>query len=556
MRSFLAKIFVTVAGLFSTVVFAGAPTHGMVASVHPLATQAGVNALKSGGNAIDAAVAVGLTLGVVDTHNSGIGGGCFMLIHLANGTNICIDGREMAPAAATRDMFVRNGKGDTDLSQVGSLASGVPGEVAAFDFAVKNYGKKSLRDLLLPAADIAEKGFPMPGGGAHLVQVVSNDMKRFPAAAAIFMPQGQPVKTGEILKQPDLARTYRSLATDGVDWFYRGPFAAASGAWMQANGGILTSNDFANYHIELREPVASTYRGYGLVSFPPPSSGGVHVLEMLNILEHFDLKKMDDATRLNVIAEAMKLAFADRAYWLGDPDFVSVPRGLISKEYAADLAKKIDVKHATPVPTHGLPPDWQTDVFKKHTTHFSTADDQGNWVACTATINTSYGSKVVIPGTGVMMNNQMDDFSIQAGVPNHFGLVGAEANAVGPGKRPLSSMSPTIVFKDGQPIIAIGAAGGPKIISAVLLELVNMLDLGFAPQAAVDAPRIHQQWSPDELFVESKLPAATRKALTDCGHKITELPVTAVSQIVARSPDGKSFVGAADPRSGGTAAGW
>jgi gamma-glutamyltranspeptidase/glutathione hydrolase len=277
---------------------------------------------------------------------------------------------------------------------------------------------------------------------------------------------------------------------------------------------------------------------------------------MLNILENFDLKNMGDATRLHVIAEAMKLAFADRAHWLGDPDFANVPRGLISKQYAAGLALKINLEHVTAVPSHGLPPDWQTDLFKKHTTHFSVADDQGNWVSCTATINTSFGSKVVIPGTGVTLNDQMDDFSGQPGAPNYFGLIGGEANAIAPGKRPLSSMSPTIVFKDGQPVIALGAAGGPKIISAVLQELVDMLDLGMTPQEAVAAPRIHQQWLPDKLYVESKLPAALKQALTERGHKIEELPAVALSQIVARSPDGRSFTGAADPRAGGTASGW
>jgi gamma-glutamyltranspeptidase/glutathione hydrolase len=556
MKKLFASVFIFFAALVFSNVFADAPTHGLVASVNPIATQAGINALKSGGNAIDAAVAIGLTLGVVDTHNSGIGGGCFMLIHLANGTNVCIDGREMAGAGATRDLFIRDGKGDTDLSQTGPLASGVPGEVATFEFAVKNFGKKSFADLLLPAAQLAENGFAIPANYARLIESEKEHLKKFPASAAIFLPAGQPLKAGDILKQPDLAKTYRRLAALGPDWFYRGPFAAALGDWMQANGGILTSNDFANYHIELREPVASTYRGYEVISFPPPSSGGVHVLEMLNILENFDLKNMDAATRLNVLAEAMKLAFADRAYWLGDPAFAQVPRGLISKKYAADLAKKIDPQHASVVAAHGLPPDWQTDLFKKHTTHFSTADADGNWVACTATINTSFGSKVVIPGTGVTMNDQMDDFSVQAGVPNHFGLIGAEANSVAPGKRPLSSMCPAIVLKDGQPIIALGAAGGPKIISAVLQEIVDMIDLGMTPQEAVAAPRIHQQWSPNELYVEAKLPADLKKALADRGFKIVELPAVAVSQIVARSPDGKSFTGAADPRAGGTTAGW
>ena len=531
-------------------------THGMVASVNPLATAAGLNTLKSGGNAIDAAVAVGLTLGVVDTHNSGIGGGCFMLIHLANGTNVCLDGREMAPAAATRDMFVRHGVGDTTLSQTGPLASGVPGEVAAFDYAVRHYGQKTLASLLRPAADLAESGFTIAPEYAARLQSVAADLSAFPAASAIFLTNGAALPAGTRLRQPDLAATYRHLAAAGADWFYHGPFARSVATWMQAHGGIMTAQDFARYHLELRAPIHTTYRGYDVMAFPPPSSGGVHVLEILNILEPFDLKTLDETTRLHVLAEAMKLAFADRAYWLGDPAYANVPRGLIAKEYGARLAAKINLAHTTTVPTHGLPPDWQTDLFKKHTTHFSTADAAGNWVACTATINTSFGSKVVIPGTGVVLNNQMDDFSIQPGVPNHFALIGAEANAVGPGKRPLSSMSPTIIFKDGAPVVALGAAGGPKIISAVLQEIVDLIDLHMTPQQALAAPRIHMQWSPDELMIEQKLPADVQAGLVQRGHHLNELKAFAVSQIVARSPDGQGFIGAADPRADGTAAGW
>jgi gamma-glutamyltranspeptidase/glutathione hydrolase len=252
----------------------------------------------------------------------------------------------------------------------------------------------------------------------------------------------------------------------------------------------------------------------------------------------------------------MKMVFADRAYWLGDPAFAKVPRGLLDKKYAADLAGRINLEHVANVPSHGMPPAWQTDVFKKHTTHFSVADAEGNWVACTATVNTSFGSKVVIPGTGVVMNNQMDDFSIEPGVANYFGLVGAEANAVGPGKRPLSSMSPTIVLDKDRPIIALGAAGGPKIISDVLLELAAMLDLGLGPVEALAQPRIHQQWSPDELFIENTLPEPLAEALENHGHKLKKLSAMGISQIVARTPDGKGFAGAADPRGSGKAAGW
>ncbi len=529
---------------------------GMVASGNPLATDAGLNVLKSGGNAIDAAVAVGLTLGVVDSHNSGIGGGCFMLIRLANGKFVAIDGREMAPSAATRDMFLRNGKGDTELSQTGPLASGVPGEVAAFDYAVKQHGKKTLKELILPAADIAEKGFAVTPGFVSRLQSTATDLAKFEASRAVFLPNGKPPTAGDIFKQADLAKTYRSIAEQGNDWFYRGAFAAATEKWMKANGGIMTAADFAKYHVVLRKPVRTTYRGREVVSFSPPSSGGVHVAQMLNILEHFDVKALDEATRCHVIAETMKLAFADRAFWLGDPDYAKVPRGLISKEYAATLAKQIKLDRASEVKQYGLPPGWERDLFEKHTTHWSVADAEGNWVACTATINTSYGSKVVIPGTGVVLNNEMDDFSVLPGVANHFGLIGAEANAVAPGKRPLSSMSPTIVLQDGKPIIAIGAAGGPKIISAVLVQLVAMLDLGKTPEEAIALPRIHQQWSPDELMVEKMLPANVKAALEQRGHVVKELNALSVAHTVARSADGKSFIGAADPRSGGKSEGW
>ncbi len=529
---------------------------GMVASVHPTATKAGLRVLKQGGNAVDAAVAVAFTLGVVDSDNSGIGGGCFMLIRRADGSLVAIDGRETAPAAATPDMFVRDGKGDTKLSQTGPLASGVPGALAAYEFAIEHYGIQKLSDLILPAAEIAEKGFVLDASYARCLERVAEDMAQFESSRAVFFKNGKPLARGDVLKQPDLAATYRSIAAQNSDWFYRGPFAQAVEQWMKRNGGLLTAADFRDYRTFLREPIRSSYRGYTIVGFPPPSSGGVHVAQMLNILEAFNLKTLAEPERLHVMAEAMKLAFADRAYWLGDPDLVKVPRGLMDRTYAAALAGKINREHVTQVAGHGMPPNWETDVFKKHTTHFSVADAEGNWVACTATINTSFGSKVVIPGTGVVMNDEMDDFSIQPGVSNFFGLVGGRANAVAPGKRPLSCMTPTLVLKDGQPIIALGAAGGPKIISQVVLELVGLLDLGMSPAQALAQPRIHHQWVPKELMIEQSLPNKVQAELVRRGHELKELPQMGVSQIVARSPDGKGFLGAADPRAGGTAAGW
>jgi gamma-glutamyltranspeptidase / glutathione hydrolase len=531
-------------------------THGMVATVHPAATAAGLRVLKEGGNAIDATVAVALTLGVVDGVNSGIGGGCFMLIHRADGSLVAIDGRETAPAAATADMYVRNGKADTKLSQTGPLASGVPGALAAYEFAAEHYGKRKLSDLMLPAAELADKGFVLDARYARNLKGVATEMGQFSSSRAVFFKKGRPLARGAVFKQPELAATYRSIAGQGSDWFYRGPFARAVDQWMRRNGGILTAEDFQSYKVILREPVRSCYRGYTIIGFPPPSSGGVHVAQTLNILDNFNLPSLGEAERLHVMAEAMKLAFADRAYWLGDPDFVNVPRGLMDRKYAATLAGEINRGHVAQVSSHGAPPDWETNVFKKHTTHFSVADAEGNWVACTATINTSFGSKVVIPGTGVVMNNEMDDFSVQPGVSNYFGLIGGHANAVAPGKRPLSSMSPTLVLKDGKPIISLGAAGGPKIISQVELELVCLLDLGMSPEEALAQPRIHHQWSPNQLMIEKALPAQVQVGLARRGHKLKRLPAMGVSQIVARSPDDGGFVGAADPRAGGNVAGW
>jgi gamma-glutamyltranspeptidase/glutathione hydrolase len=531
-------------------------THGAVASVNPRATQAGLEVLKNGGNAIDAAIAVGVTLGVVDSHNSGLGGGCFMLIRRANGEVVAIDGREMAPAAATRDMFLQNGQANTDLSQTGPLASGIPGSVAAYAYAVEKFGRKKFADLLLPAAKLAEDGFPIDRVYAGKIAATADDLRTFDAPKALlFHEDGTPLKEGETLKQPDLAASLRALAEQGPDWFYRGPFAAKVAEWMKAHGGIITADDFAHYHIALREPVRGTYRGAEIISFPPPSSGGVHVIEILNMLETFDLAKLDEPTRIHVIAEAMKLAFADRAFWLGDPDFVPVPRGLLRKDYAQSLASRIKLDSVLAVPSHGDPPGAATDTFeKKHTTHFSVADAEGNWVACTQTVNTSFGSKVIVPGTGIFLNDQMDDFSAQPGVPNAFGLVGAEANAVGPGKRPLSSMSPTIVLRDGHPILAIGAAGGPTIINQTVLNLVAVLDLGLSLDAALAQPRFHHQWRPDELRLENRASDSVRQALTKLGHHLAPVNNIGSSNGVAWS-DG-AFTAASEPRVPSEAAAW
>ncbi len=532
--------------------------HGVAATVHPLATDAAIAALKAGGNAVDAAVAAALTLGVVDGHNSGIGGGCFFLIHTADGRVVAIDGRETAPAAATRDMFLRAGKVDPRLSQTGALASGVPGALAAYDHALGHHGKLTLREHLLRAAQLAEEGFVIPPSYAARLQDTAKDLKKFPTTAAIYLDaSGQPWKAGDILKQSELAKTYRAVAENGIRWFYEGTFAQATGAWMKQHGGLLTVDDFKSYRVKLREPLRTTYRGYEILGFPPPSSGGVHVAQILNILEHFDFQALgpDSADFIHLTAEAMKLAFADRAFWLGDPDFTPVPRGLVSREYAAALARKVDRNRASIVPQHNTPDHAETDLFEpKHTTHFSTADAEGNWVAVTQTINTSFGSKVVVPGTGVVLNNQMDDFSAQPGVPNYFGLVGNEANAVAPGKRPLSSMSPTIVLKNGKAVFSAGAAGGPTIISQTVLAIIQTVDFRKSPAEALAAPRFHHQWRPDELKIEKSFPASVLKELERRGHQLNAVASFGACQAIAR--EGDKFSGASDPRLKGKAGVW
>lgn len=532
---------------------------GIVATVHPLATDAAINAFKRGGNAIDAAVAAGLMLGVVDGHNSGLGGGCFMLIRRPDGTFVAIDGREMAPAAATRDMYVRNGQADTKLSQTGPLASATPGALAAYAVACDRYSRLPLKDHLLAAAKVAERGFRLDPKYAERLKKHAATFAKFEGSRAVFLkPDGQPWGAGDTLRQPDLARTYRAVAEHGIGWFYGGPFAQRVGDWMKRNGGILTADDFRNYRVKFREPVTTTYRGFKVVSFPPPSSGGVHVVQMLNILQSFDVRSLghNSPDMIHLVVEAMKLAFADRAYWLGDPDFAPVPRGLVSPDYARTLAGRIRMDRASVVACHSTPERASEDVFGKHTTHFSTADAAGNWVACTATINTAFGSKVIVPGTGVVLNNQMDDFSAQPGVPNSAKLIGAEANAIAPGKRPLSSMSPTIVLKNGQPILAVGGAGGPTIISQTLLNLIAILDFGQDVATALGNPRFHHQWSPDEVKIERAVSSAVRTELRRRGHRLSEVNTIGVSQAVAYDLLTGRFSGAHDPRVAGKAAGW
>ena len=522
--------------------------NGAVATVHPLATQAGEAVLTKGGNAVDAAVAAALTLGVVDGHNSGIGGGCFVIIHWADGRIEAIDGREMAPAKAYRDMYLRNGVADSELSTTGALAIGIPGSLAAYDYLLKAGGNITLAELLIPAAQLAEQGFPISRSYARRLAHTADKIRQFPDSAAILLDASkEPYPAGYRLEQKDLANTYRNIAERGISYFYNGPFSQALEKWMQANGGLVSAADFANYQFKKREPLLTQYRDYQLAGFPPPSSGGLHVAEILNMLEGFDVKALSDVDRYHLLAETMKLAFADRAHWLGDPDFVAVPRGLIDTAYAKQLAQGINFDKAAPVAGPGTPADSEFDLFGKHTTHIATADDDGNWVAITTTVNTSFGSKVIIPGTGVIMNNQMDDFSAQPGVQNAFGLVGAEANSIAAGKRPLSSMSPTIVLKNGEPIMTLGAAGGPTIISQVVQALVNVIDLRMPLQEALQVHRIHHQWKPDQLFIEPEMSTELRTDLRTRGHTLVERKHFGATQIIGRT-EGGDFIAVSEPR--------
>lgn len=534
----------------------------MVASVHPMATQAGLEAFANGGNAVDAAIATALTLGVVDNYNSGIGGGCFILIRTANGEFFAIDGREMAPAAAHKDMFRDTKSSVVNPSQTGALASGVPGALMAYGEAVQRHGRLKFSDALRCGKEAAANGFAVTKAYARSLRTAQKPMSQFPSTVEIFFRtqsggRPEPYKFGETFKQADLAATYQSIADEGIGWFYQGEFATATEEWMQQNGGIMSAEDLANYKIVDRQPIQTTYRGYQIVGFPPPSSGGVHVAQVLNILEAFDLKQLyseDPAKMYHVVAEAMKLAFADRAHWLGDPDFVDVPVGLVDKRYGAELAGLIDMETAMTT-RHGVPPDANAKFFERHTTHIAAADIEGNWVGLTTTVNTTFGAKYVIPGTGVIMNNQMDDFVAVPGKPNAFGLVGGDNNAVAARKRPLSSMSPTIVLKDGQPILTVGAAGGPKIITEVLWAIINHIDLEMPIGKAIAQPRLHHQWAPADLLIESTFDDKIAEGLKSRQHSIRRSSGMGICQGIAFDPETKTFTGAHDPRTTGQAIG-
>lgn len=526
---------------------------GVVATVHPLASRAAIEAFDRGGNAIDAAVAASLMLSVVDGFNSGIGGGCLTLIRSASGKVHALDGREKAPGLATPEMFYRNGQPDPNLSQEGPLAAGVPGLLATLERMASTHGNIDWRDALRSAAEVALEGFELDSNYVSRLRMAADRLRKYPASARVLLDDsGQPWTVGHRLRQTDLGRTLNQVADQGLEWFYQGEFAERVDAYMRESGGLLRSEDFAAYNTVARAPIRSAYRDHQVFGFPPPSSGGIHTAQMLGMLSRFEVAEIFASSRAqgyHLLLEIMKRAMADRAHWLGDSDFARVPTGLLDATYLAERAKSIRLERATAVESHGTPPGADVDLFGQggHTTHLTTADDQGNVVAMTQTVNTTFGCKLIVPETGVVLNNEMDDFSLAPGVRNAFGLVGSEANLIAPGKRPLSSMSPTIVLReDGTPAMSCGAAGGPRIITAALQILIGVLDLGRSIDQAVAAPRVHHQWSPDRAVCEDGLGAELIAELEQMGHKVDTVSASATAQ--GLSLNGSSMTAASDPR--------
>ncbi|UIA85776.1 gamma-glutamyltransferase [Erwinia tracheiphila] len=534
--------------------------HGMVASVDATATQVGVEILRQGGNAVDAAVAVGYALAVTHPQAGNLGGGGFMMIRTASGHTTSIDFREMAPTRASRDMFLdAQGNADSKKSLTSHLASGVPGTVAGFALANKEYGTLPLSSLIAPAIRLADKGIVVNEALADDLNVYGKEVlfNHANSKAIFFKPDGTPYARGEKLVQHNLARSLELIAKQGPDAFYKGAIADQIAKEMAANGGLIDKADMANYRAVEREPVSGSYRGYEVYSMPPPSSGGIHIVQILNIVENFDLAKMGfgSADAIQVVAEAEKYAYADRAQYLGDPDFVKVPvQALTSKAYAKSLAQQIDINKARP--SAEIKPGKLAPYESNQTTHFSVVDKEGNAVAVTYTLNTNFGSGIVAGNSGILMNNEMDDFSAKPGTPNVYGLVGGEANAVHPYKRPLSSMSPIIVAKNGKTWLVTGSPGGSRIITTVLQMVLNSIDYGMNIAEATAAPRFHHQWLPDQLRVEKGFSPDTLKLLEAKGQHVKVMPAMGSTQSIMIGLDGMRY-GASDPRTmGGSTAGY
>lgn len=522
---------------------------GMVATEQALASQVGLDILKRGGNAVDAAVAVGFALAVVLPNAGNIGGGGFMMIHDSkSGKDIALDFRELAPEKASRDMYL-DAKGNvvSGKSLYSHLAVGIPGTVAGMDLALRKYGSMKWKDVIAPAIKLAEQGFEISPHLAELIDSSKNQLGKWPASRAIFFKDGKPMLAGERLLQKDLAQSLRQIAEQGPAAFYEGAVAKKIVAEMQQHEGLISASDLKNYKAVERTPVRGNYRGYDVVSMPPPSSGGVHIIQMLNMLEHYPLKEQgaNSAQTLHQLSEVMKLAYADRSEFLGDPDYYKVPvKALTSRAYADELVKKIQPDRTTPSAEikPGKPLPYESD----QTTHYSVADNFGNIVATTYTLNLNFGSGIVATGTGIVLNNEMDDFSVKAGVPNAFGLLGGDANAVQGWKRPLSSMSPTIVLKDGKPFLVTGSPGGSRIITTTLQTILNVIDHDMNVAEATISPRIHQQWMPDQLRFEKGISMDTLRLLEQKGQVLRPAATLGKTQTIQIVPQG--FAGYSDPR--------
>ncbi|MGE5306267.1 MAG: gamma-glutamyltransferase [Alphaproteobacteria bacterium] len=519
---------------------------GLVVSDSDLASQAGMEMLNRGGNAVDAAIATAFALSVVDQASSGLGGGGFMVIYDAKARRAhALDFRETAPAAAHRELYLKDGKPVPSASVTGALAVAVPAEVAGLMQAFKQFGTLPLAVIMAPAIRLASDGFPLDATLRFAIDRQRATMKKFPDLARVFMPKDTVPAEGDIMRQAELAETLKAIAAQGSDVFYRGWIAEAIVETVKKEGGVLTLEDFKDYKPLWREPLVGSYRNRTVITMPPPSSGGVALIEMLNVLASYPLSALghNSATYLHLVAESMKHAFADRAQYLGDPDFVKAPISmLMSKEYAAWIRGRISAAKTYPPKYYGLV------NFKGEqggTTHFSVIDRFGNAVACTQTVNTRFGSKILVPKTGIVLNNEMDDFAIHPS-GNVYGLLGNEANSLQPKKRPLSSMAPTIMLRGERPEIIVGAAGGPRIISATLQVILNVIDFHMRVKEAVIAPRIHHQWMPDNLIVEADIGPETRRALERRGHNVRERGVVGVAQAIVA--DKGRISGEADPR--------
>jgi len=533
---------------------------GMVASTSEIASQVGVEIMKRGGNAIDAAVAVGLALAVTWPSAGNLGGGGFMMIRRADGSTEIIDYRERAPLSAHRDMYLdKEGNVIKDASTVGYRAVGVPGTVAGLSLAIERHGKLKWGDVVEPSRKLAAEGFVVNYHTMRSLQGAERLLSKFPESRRIFLRDGNLYKEGERITQPDLAATLSRLQSQGPREFYDGKTAKMIVDDMKASGGLITERDLKEYTPTVRKPLKGTYRGYEVLTMPPPSSGGAALIEMLNMLEHYNLSELghNSSEALHLIIESMRRAFADRAEFLGDADFVKVPvEGLISKKYAAGLVKSIDNARATP--SERVKAGSPTGYEPSDTTHYTVVDSEGNVVSNTYTLNGSFGAGATARGTGVLLNNEMDDFTSKPGVPNAYGLLQSENNAIAPRKRPLSAMTPTIVLKDGKVVFAVGSPGGPTIINTVLQVVINVIDYGMNIQQAIDAPRFHHQWMPDQIRWEPiGFSRDTRVALEKKGHVFSERGgYIGDAQGVMIDQKTGMRLGASDPRLGGVPVGY